>query len=586
MALFPFSKDIKMTQLSRYTKFISLILLQYPIKLLSVALLLSIATNFNCSPAWATEDNIVPAIAVPLVSQPESLKIKPGRNTEPVISIKNDATNVSTPKTTTTTHPDDTGEFALPDDLEDGKNEFQKFITESIGHPLSVFGRNLFTSRKSSFAPSQDIAVPNDYVIGIGDELHIRATGSIDINYQATVDRNGTISLPRVGSFRVAGLHYADIQTVIQHEIGRYFKDFTLYVSLGQLRSIRVYMVGHVKHPGAYTVSSLSTLVNALLNAGGPSATGSLRNIQVKRAGRLITDFDLYDLLLKGDKSKDIRLLSEDVIYVAPIGKLIGLNGSVNEPSIYEVRNNETLSDVLSFAGGISTVAAIDTVSIERIINRKQRTAKQIHLNSNSLKQSVNDGDLITVYPISHKFESIVTLRGHVFTPLRIQWKQGMRISDVIPSKETLVTPDYYSKIEHYAPASPEKPLDTSTAIRPLFKEPNWEYAVVERLRNDLSHEIIPFNLSKALIGDEKNNLVLNENDIITIFSSNDIHVPRSQKSGFVQLEGEFQASGTYRLKPNETLRQLIERVGGITSDANLYAIEVNRESTRKQQIE
>lgn len=461
------------------------------------------------------------------------------------------------------------------------ENEFQNFLAESIGKTLPIYGRQLFSSPQGTFAPSQQVAVPADYTLGIGDELEIKTSGSLDISYHATVDRNGKITIPQIGSFSVAGTRYSDLHDLIHRHISRLYKDFSLYINLSELRSIRVYVVGQVNKPGAYTVSSLSTLVNTLLNAGGPSAVGSLRNIQVKRAGKVITDFDLYDFLIHGDKSKDIRLMSEDVIHVAPIGKLIAVNGSVNQPAIYEMRTKETLEDALRFAGGVSTVAATENIAIERIINRKTRTTVQLKLTARALKQALQEGDLITVAPISRKFTNIVTLRGHVAGPMRMQWREGMKIKDLISTKDFLITPDYHSRIEAYG-----NRISDQTTVQKLAREPNWEYAVIERLRDDLSMEIVPFSLRKALDGDEKNNLPLQQNDVITVFSANDFTVPKSYRSSFVHVSGEFKAGGIYRLKPNETLRQLIERIGGITQDANLYAIEVQRESIqRKQQI-
>lgn len=467
------------------------------------------------------------------------------------------------------------------------RNEFQQFVAQSLGFTLPIFGRNLFSCPSTSFSPSQDTAVPGDYVLGIGDELYIRATGALDIDYHASIDPNGMISIPRVGSFSLAGVRYSQAESVIHQHVAKYFRDFHLYVSLGHLRSIRVYLVGHVKRPGAYTVSSLSTLVNTLLTAGGPSATGSLRTIQVKRAGRLITNFDLYDLLLKGDKSKDIRLLSEDVIYVAPVGKLVAVNGSVNQPAIYEVRDRETLEDILNFAGGKTPIAS-DKVSIERIINHDKRTVEQFSLDPIASKHPVNDGDLITLQTISRKFDQVVTLRGHVTTPIRMPWHAQMHIKDLISSKDMLITRNYYASLEQIKDITPSKERLTSNDLQDSKNqatEPNWEYATIERLRDDLSTEIIPFSLTKALAGNKENNLLLQPSDIITVYSKDDIQISKFQKTGIVKLEGEFKTSGVYQFKNGETLRDVVQHAGGITDYANLYAIEVQRESTRQQQL-
>src|SRR5262245_16554915 len=188
------------------------------------------------------------------------------------------------------------------------RNEFQDFIWASTGQILPLFGHNLFEA-PSTFAPVENIPVTPDYVIGPGDELLIRAWGQIEVDYRAVVDRNGMINVPRVGSVPVAGVRYQDITDQIRKAIARNFRNFELAVSMGQLRSVQIFVVGQARRPGNYTVSSLSTLVNAIFAAGGPSTRGSMRAIQLKRGNTVVTEFDVYELLLAGDKSRDASLL-------------------------------------------------------------------------------------------------------------------------------------------------------------------------------------------------------------------------------------------------------------------------------------
>jgi len=235
--------------------------------------------------------------------------------------------------------------------------EFQDFVSSTLGYRLPIFGQNLFHNIPSTFAPLDRVPVTPDYLIGPGDELLIRAWGQIDVNYRATVDRTGTIYLPKVGAISVAGVRYDQINAVVRAAVGRVFKNFDLSVTMGRLRSIQVFVVGQVRRPGSYTVSSLSTLVNALFSSGGPSKRGSMRNIELKRQGKTVTSFDLYDLLASGDKSHDVQLLPGDVIYVAPVGPLVALAGSVNVPAIYELKGQETFGDLLRYAGGMTTTA-------------------------------------------------------------------------------------------------------------------------------------------------------------------------------------------------------------------------------------
>src|SRR6266511_5423750 len=221
--------------------------------------------------------------------------------------------------------------------------EFQDFILQSTGRDLPVFGANLFRQAPSTFAPVDNIPVTSDYVIGPGDEIQIRAWGQIDVDFNATVDRNGTISVPKVGVINVAGIKASDLPAYLKTVFGRTFRNFQLTATLGRLRSIQIFVVGQARRPGTYTVSSLSTLVTALFAAGGPSAKGSMRNIQLKRNNRVVTEFDLYDLVTAGDKSKDVPLLPGDVIYIPAVGPLVAVTGSVNVPAVYELKQNTVL---------------------------------------------------------------------------------------------------------------------------------------------------------------------------------------------------------------------------------------------------
>src|SRR4029077_5971546 len=185
-----------------------------------------------------------------------------------------------------------------------------------------------------------------------------------------------------------------------------------------------------------YTVSSLSTLVNALFASGGPSNHGSMRNTQLKRQGRDVTSFDLYDLIVRGDKSKDAQLLPGDVIYVAPVGSLTALSGSVNVPAIFELKEHDTLADAISYAGGLTTTAAGQSAIVERIDERHVRRADEIPLTAEGIRKELHDGDVVSFLHISPRFENAVTLRGNVAVPGRYPWRDGLRVKDLIPSRD------------------------------------------------------------------------------------------------------------------------------------------------------
>ena len=326
------------------------------------------------------------------------------------------------------------------------RNEFQQFVMQSTGRDLPIFGANLFRAVPSTFAPVENAPVTSDYVIGPGDEIQIRAWGQIDVDYTAVVERTGAISVPRVGMINVAGIKANDLPAYLKTVFSRTFRNFELTATLGRLRSIQVFVVGQAKRPGTHTVSSLSTLVTAVFAAGGPSSKGSMRSVQLKRANRIVTDLDLYDLILSGDKSKDAQLLPGDVIYIAPVGPLVAVTGSVNVPAVYEIRQSTALFDLIRWAGGLATTAAGQKATVERIENHKVRTVEEFPLEMSGLSRPIRDGDLVTVYPVVPRFDNVVALRGNVAQPGRFPWREGMRVRDLIPDREALLSRDYWIK--------------------------------------------------------------------------------------------------------------------------------------------
>ena len=480
------------------------------------------------------------------------------------------------------------GRIAAPDPTQ-FKSEFQDFVTQSVGKALPMFGYELFRQAPDTFSPVNNIPVTPDYTIGPGDELLVHIWGQVEADQKMVVDRNGMISLPKVGQVSVVGVRYQNLSAHLKTAIGRMFKNFELDVSLGKLRSIQVFVVGQAARPGNYTVSSLSTLVNAIFASGGPSAKGSMRHIQLKRSGKILTEFDMYDLLIKGDKSKDVQLLSGDVIYIPPVGAMAALAGSVNVPAIFELKDQETLAGLLNLAGGLTNVAAGQKVTVERIHQRRVRKMDEFLLDSLGLAKPLQDGDLVTVRPISAGFENAVTLRGNVagLHAGRHPWKEGLRITDIIPNRAALLSDSYWVKQNQIMLANPSD-VDASalrSKVSSKVAEINWDYAAIERLdKKELTTMLIPFNLGKAMAGDADNNLALQPGDVVTVFSKDDIQAPIAKRSSYVILEGELASPGLYQTIPGETLRQLVERVGGLSPHAYLIGSEFSRDTTRKIQ--
>lgn len=470
-------------------------------------------------------------------------------------------------------------------------SDFQQMVLSSLGKVLPIYGLSLFDNVPTTFAPVDRVPVTADYVIGPGDELLIRAWGQIDLDVHSRVDRNGSIFLPKVGNLNVAGLKYAQIEEFLKSHIGRIYQNFDLNVTMGELRSIDVFVVGQARRPGRYTVSALSTLANAVFASGGPLPTGSMRHIELKRGSAVITNFDLYELLLNGDKSKDVLLQPEDVIYVAAVGPQAAMGGQVNVPAIYELKGNTDLAEILRMAGGLSTTASGGKVFVEHIKDRQMRSVEQVALDPTGLAHPIKDGDVVNVTLVSPRFENSVTLRGNVASPGRYPWHEGMRISDLIPSREFLITSEYWKQQNAVALQATEtggRVSSSTNEVRRSAPEINWDYAVVQRMSpQDLSTQLLPFNLGKAILkSDEASNLVLQPSDIVTIFSQADLHVPEEKQTKLIRLDGEFEAAGIYRAKAGQRLRDLVMQAGGLTASAYLYGAEFTRESARVEQQE
>jgi protein involved in polysaccharide export with SLBB domain len=493
-------------------------------------------------------------------------------------------------------------------------NDFQKFVLESTGQALPLYGASFFAQAANSYVPLANTPVSPDYTLGPGDEVLIRGWGAVDVDVKGTIDRNGLIHIPRIGAVSLGGVKSSQAEGVIHAAVGRYYKDFQLSVTLGQLRGVTVYVVGQARRPGAYTLASTSTLVSALFASGGPGANGSLRRVQVKRADRVVSELDLYAFLSKGDKSADIKLQDGDTIVIPAARGYVALVGKVNTPGIYELAgNNDSVDSVLALAGGLPVVADPKRAYLERVdpARKPSRSVESFALDAAGLKRALKSGDLLTVQSLSAEFGNAITLRGNVDQPVRVPWRAGMTIRDLIPSKaflmsrasvrrqnDVLLTNDekQRSNGEFDQPEGPktgrqgrdvrDNADSLAERIGNLVDEVNLDYAVVERVDNkDVSVKLVPFNLGKALEDASSiDNLALQPGDIVTVFSVNDVRVPQAKRQVFVRVEGEVQRPGIYQMKPGDSLPQLIDMAGGLTPDAYLFGAAFYREEVRKAQ--
>ncbi len=431
---------------------------------------------------------------------------------------------------------------------------FAQRMSDPKAAPLKQYGYELFEEQASTFAPADDIAVPGDYVVGPGDELVIsvqspRRSG----DYTLSINRDGTLVFPNIGALSVAGMTFDELNQLLKRKIKGNAADMYLSVRLGKLRSIKVFVVGQVKKPGAYTLSSLSHLSNAVMASGGPSKSGSLRDIQVKRRGKLVGRFDYYDLLMRGDSSKDLRLQSGDIVYFPSTGPMVGIAGNVKAPGIYELKGKTTLAEALTLAGDIAPMGYSQRVQIERLQGNQAR--KILDVDASKLKDnealSLQDGDLVTIFPISSKLTNAVYLDGNVERPGRYEFRQDLRIRDLIRRTDDL-------KPESY-----------------------MEFALIERTTPpDFHVELIPFHLGKALSGDPSENKLLAPEDKIRIYYRWDIQeLPKVKISGAINQAGEF------RLRPNMTALELIHLAGGLQEQADRVNAELTRVKVEDNRI-
>lgn len=484
-------------------------------------------------------------------------------------------------------------------------SNFQRFVQQATGRMLPVYGQNLFDS-PSSYAPVNQAPVPNDYLLGPGDEIRLQIWGAVNAEQRLVIDRNGQVSLPRVGVVNLTGVRAGDLESVLRSQVGRVFTNFSLNATTGRLRSIQVYVVGQARQPGTYTVSSLSTLINALFEVGGPNANGSMRAIQLKRNGQMVGELDLYDFIARGDRGGDVALQPGDVIVIPPAGPRVAVTGMFAQPAIYELKGGSSIGEVLALGGGLPVLAKPTKALLERIdpAADQPRQVEDFALDDAGLARPLRDGDILTLLDITPQFANAVTLRGNVAQPLRYPFKQGMRVRDLIPDREALITPDYYQRknllvqydkvdagdkapeSEKAVKADKARAADVEWGIRNLLDEVNWDYAVIERLdRATLTPRLIPFNLGRAVLeGDEQHNLALEPGDVVTILGKKDLRTPVDRHTRLVRVEGEVAAPGIYQVEAGETLPQLLARLGGVTPNAYVYGTEFTRVSVREHQ--
>lgn len=366
-----------------------------------------------------------------------------------------------------------------------GEERFKPKVDE-----IKPFGYALFAGEPTTFMPSENAAVPDTYLIGRGDQLRINFYGKESESFDITVDREGRLNIPDLSPVQVAGLTFAEVKELINAKVEQEVIGVKAFVSLGQLRSMRILVLGEAYKPGSYSVSSLTTVSHALFVSGGVSDIASLRNIQVKRTGKVVANFDLYDLLINGDSSNDIVLKPGDVVFIPSVGAQVRVEGAVKRPAIFELKEGETAQQLLIMAGGLKANAYAKNAVVERF-NYDRKEVLSVDFSKPQINYIPQDGDRIRFNSVSSQYQNTISLIGAVARPGNYQWYQGKRISDVLKSVRGDLLPQ----------------ADLSYGL--LIRETN--------INGDI--EAHQFDIAQAIVKNTANNLQLKANDKIIVFS-------------------------------------------------------------------
>ncbi|MCX5751929.1 MAG: SLBB domain-containing protein [Candidatus Saganbacteria bacterium] len=440
-----------------------------------------------------------------------------------------------------------------------GMSEIEtQFVLPEAKQNLQLFGYSLFRQAASTFVPSDNALVGEEYLIGPGDAFTITLWGISEGIFKVNVNRDGTIVLPKAGVIAVAGMSFGQLQEYLQSIMGKYFEGVNVAVTMDKIRSINIYIVGEVARPGSYSLSSLSSVYSALFSAGGPTKQGTLRNIQLIRNDKIIAYIDLYDFLLKGDRKQDRRIESGDTIFVPMIGPVVGVAGSVNRPGIFEIKGTPKLKDVIWLAGELTPTSDLSRIQIERLIAHEKKVVmdKNLSLYQEDKKLmgfSIQDRDFIQVFNVPVGVQNVVNLDGNVVTPGRYEWKEGMKLKDLFPSG--------------YADLKPQ---------------PFEEYGYIIRyVPPDFHEQNVSFNLKNLLEGDQQENILLSKGDRVRIFGLGEL-----KEKPYVEITGFVKKPGRYDYRDGMTVKDLVFQSGNVAADAYGKEIEVYRSVVKDEKVD
>ncbi|NHA15460.1 SLBB domain-containing protein [Thioalkalivibrio sp. XN279] len=501
------------------------------------------------------------------------------------------------------------GRNGLNGATDEGPAVREQVLDEATGLPL--FGYDLFAGVPSTFAPVTDIPVPTDFEVGVGDTVQVQLFGKTPGNFSLVVNRDGAINFPELGPIQVAGLGFDQMRQLLQDRVSQQMIGVSASVSMGELRSIRVFVLGEATRPGSYMVSSLSTITNALFSSGGVKPIGSLRNIRHKRNGQVVGTLDLYDLLLRGDTRADARLQPGDVIFIPPVGTRVGIQGEVNRPAIYELQSATTAEELVRLAGGLTATAHPQGATLSRVNDSQDRVILDLDLvTATGRAAGVKAGDLVDVPAVIDRMDNRIELAGHVFRPRAVQYRPGMRISDLLPSLEylkPLADANYLLIRRELRPsrrivalsADLEQALDAPGSAADVELRPGDRVNVFTR--EALPEELMPPELTPlqqagqqrmpngqpdngAAAGTElseeelERRLAADRRAVVdALLEELELQASLEAPAQLVRVDGRVRDPGTYPLEPGMTVSDLLRAGGSLSESAYIASAEVTR---------
>ncbi len=497
------------------------------------------------------------------------------------------------------------GQFELFSRPPPQPNEFESFIMKALGRPLRRFGASLVLNEGKGFATPSTTTVPPDYTLNPGDELLIDIAGSVEAQLRLVIDSEGRIFIPRLGSISLAGMRYGDLEAALSRKLNEQYKQAKLSVVISHLHGLTIYVTGYAVSPGAFTVSSLSTMVDAVLAAGGPSAGGSYRSVQLRRNGVLVTTLDLYELLINGDKSHDVLLQNNDVLNIAPAGPEVAVTGSVNDEAIYEAKAGESLADLIRYAGGLNSLADNSRLVLVRLGDLDATGSRQLSY-AQALSFPAERGDIIRVLSLAdisrpqERQSILVTLEGEVDHPGRYYLPANSTIGDLLtkaggltPGAFTFGTDFTRESVRRQQEASFDRAIDDlqlSAAAAPLSSlngtadkaasaqaRAQATSAVIERLKQHKPDGRFVLDVdygAVSLPGD----LALEDND--------HIFVPPRPKT--VGVFGAVYQPGAFRFRDATRISDYLRQAGGprkIADKGEIFVVRANGAVLSSQQV-